>query len=622
MEQLLAALDLPSTRYDAPLDNTFRYSSENPSVAVYDNDIGWTERGSGLNINSGTAKTLDTVALDVLDYPPDSYIPTLVADQSIRLPPPHELSRPPPSPPQRSSPPLPMDAISGDRVTSNADGLYSSSLETHHQTGRQSVLLSMNDSPGVLKTPSSASGSPIRHVAELVVEEEAFAVDGDRHEPSRALSTSKRSSLPALLRSTLFKSSSSRAPEMGSKNNTPSFDIARPLPSGDDKTNMRGSQEVNGISDGSGQVRPGDSAMPDLSESGNDDMNAHPSSSTASSPMDPLTPAGYFNVPPEFGDYSVVPTDLAFSDLALQPNEVVNADLFSAWSSFLRDTAHPDSTSLSRRSSPQSPRSIRSGSQVSSMTTSLNQSLPSNSLSSARATIATSNSSHPPTTIPQTAWRLETGSRTPSEFSLLSTPSSSALSELRQTSSYTSFPAPMPSHQKKHRNRFFGLFGTKPTRPRSNIDIPMVTPQANVALMAVSPASVQRSTSTGNYSPFRYLTSKRVRNMSSVSIEAQDGTEVFHCTFRSELIFTDHIQQSNIFEPRTEPLHSQPSMQVPPLRDPMLAIQEWRHREVIEAPSKVRRRRPGVVFDVGEDPMEAHHPRPRPRRALSRSDPN
>ncbi|KAF9467314.1 hypothetical protein BDZ94DRAFT_1249062 [Collybia nuda] len=42
-----------------------------------------------------------------ITIPPDGYIPSLDADQQIRIPPPHELSRPPPTPERMQSPPLP-----------------------------------------------------------------------------------------------------------------------------------------------------------------------------------------------------------------------------------------------------------------------------------------------------------------------------------------------------------------------------------------------------------------------------------------------------------------------------------------------------------------------------------
>ncbi|KAG5651004.1 hypothetical protein H0H81_010263 [Sphagnurus paluster] len=42
-----------------------------------------------------------------ISIPPDGYIPQVGADNFIRIPPPHELSRPPPTPERRPSPPLP-----------------------------------------------------------------------------------------------------------------------------------------------------------------------------------------------------------------------------------------------------------------------------------------------------------------------------------------------------------------------------------------------------------------------------------------------------------------------------------------------------------------------------------
>jgi len=97
--------------------------------------------------------------------------------------------------------------------------------------------------------------------------------------------------------------------------------------------------------------------------------------------------------------------------------------------------------------------------------------------------------------------------------------------------------------------------------------------------------------------------------MSSASIEAQDGTQVY-----SEHVFSDQLQSNVILESPTLSVDSQPPIQAPPLRDPILATQEWIERETTKAPSKVRRTRPGVVFDVAEDPLEGQH-RPRPTRA-------
>ena len=53
-------------------------------------------------------------------------------------------------------------------------------------------------------------------------------------------------------------------------------------------------------------------------------------------------------------------------------------------------------------------------------------------------------------------------------------------------------------------------------------------------------------------------------------------------------------------------MHSQTPIQPPPLRDPIEATQEWRNREEAEVLSRVnhRRQRPGVVFDVKEEPSQ------------------
>ncbi|KAJ7156039.1 hypothetical protein C8R43DRAFT_998951 [Mycena crocata] len=61
---------------------------------------------------------------------------------------------------------------------------------------------------------------------------------------------------------------------------------------------------------------------------------------------------------------------------------------------------------------------------------------------------------------------------------------------------------------------------------------------------------------------------------------------------------------------------SQMPTQSPPQRDPRAATQDWRNQEEsdIMARGKRRRMRPGVVFDVAEDPLEETR-RTRPARA-------
>jgi hypothetical protein len=271
---------------------------------------------------------------------------------------------------------------------------------------------------------------------------------------------------------------------------------------------------------------------------------------------------------------------------------------------------HIHSISSFHRSSSQS---IRSGSQKSNMTTWSNQSHqshPSDSLSSARATLATSTTSRRSTTGPRTTLVFETGSRTPSEVSLLNTPSSLAPS-VRQTSSYTSIPAAVSSQQHSRKNGLFGLFRKKITLPRPITNTTTVSSPAK-APVTPAPISTGRSPNSNSepFTPFRYLTSKRYRTVSSASIEAQDGTQVY-----SEHVFSDQLQSNVILESPTLSVDSQPPIQAPPLRDPILAIQEWIERETTAAPSKVRRTRPGVVFDVAEDPPDNHRPRLRRNRS-------
>jgi hypothetical protein len=166
-------------------------------------------------------------------------------------------------------------------------------------------------------------------------------------------------------------------------------------------------------------------------------------------------------------------------------------------------------------------------------------------------------------------------SRTPSEESSLKTPSSLAPSMLKQTSSHISIPASVSSQQDSRKRGFFGMFKPKtsqpqpphphpqpqvhphppkkfeiwhppsgtqsndrkeprkadspPTMPR-NTDTKIVSSQANAPVAITVPitivASGRRSPNSKVFTPFRYLTSKRNRNMSAASVEAQDGTAV------------------------------------------------------------------------------------------------
>ncbi|TFK42656.1 hypothetical protein BDQ12DRAFT_676582 [Crucibulum laeve] len=104
------------------------------------------------------------------------------------------------------------------------------------------------------------------------------------------------------------------------------------------------------------------------------------------------------------------------------------------------------------------------------------------------------------------------------------------------------------------------------------------------------PAPINISASKKVFSPFSYLASKRNRTMSAASVEAQDGTAA-----------------NTVVGSPTASMHSQAPMPLPPpLRDPLAATYEWRDDAEARAHlrDKVRRHRPGVVFDVGHDPGE------------------
>jgi len=93
------------------------------------------------------------------------------------------------------------------------------------------------------------------------------------------------------------------------------------------------------------------------------------------------------------------------------------------------------------------------------------------------------------------------------------------------------------------------------------------------------------------FSAFKFLHTKRNRTVSHASVEAQDGQ-------------TQTATNTVVGSP-TQSNRSQP-FAPPPVRDPQLAAQEWRNREEAEMRSRAKRRRPGVVFDIEEDPPEIH----------------
>jgi hypothetical protein len=76
----------------------------------------------------------------------------------------------------------------------------------------------------------------------------------------------------------------------------------------------------------------------------------------------------------------------------------------------------------------------------------------------------------------------------------------------------------------------------------------------------------------------------------------------------------DGQQPNTVVGSPTQSMLSQtpgPPMQTPPVRDPMVAAQEWRNKEEAElrARGTGKRRKPGVVFDVAEELPGQHRRR-------------
>jgi hypothetical protein len=113
-------------------------------------------------------------------------------------------------------------------------------------------------------------------------------------------------------------------------------------------------------------------------------------------------------------------------------------------------------------------------------------------------------------------------------------------------------------------------------------------------------------------STFRFLSAhhRRRRTVSAASVEAIDGTPVR--LIAVDICYADHplIQAHTVIgSPPPSTISPLLPYEVPPLRDPYEATQEWRN--ITEADQTVRgtrrRRTPGVVFDVAE-PTPRRHP--------------
>ncbi|KAG6818178.1 hypothetical protein H0H87_000083 [Tephrocybe sp. NHM501043] len=231
-------------------------------------------------------------------------------------------------------------------------------------------------------------------------------------------------------------------------------------------------------------------------------------------------------------------------------------------------------------------------------------------------------------------------SRKPSEDSmLLRTPSSLAPTVLKPTESRTSIPASFSSQTSSKRRGLFSIFRSKtaqqsaqaeeppstrksqkeprmraaetpsqglPTQDTKTISSRVKPPSMSVPI-PIEPVSLpDRKSPKKVFTPFRYLTTKRNRRVSAASLEAQDGTA-----------------PNTVIGSPTASMHSTqpPPMHPPPLRDVFAATQEWRHMEAAEVREvtggKLRRARPGVVFDVAEDHTEERRRKIKPQSRQS-----
>ncbi|KAJ3883701.1 hypothetical protein F5051DRAFT_390717 [Lentinula edodes] len=118
---------------------------------------------------------------------------------------------------------------------------------------------------------------------------------------------------------------------------------------------------------------------------------------------------------------------------------------------------------------------------------------------------------------------------------------------------------------------------------RSKVPPPITVP------ISIPTVSERKSPNHKVFTPFRYLTTKRNRTMSAASVEAVDGT----------------APNTVVGSPTASMNSSQPPIQPPPMRDTQQATHEWRERKESETRNnRYRVLRPGVVFDVPQDPHQ------------------
>ncbi|KAG9318772.1 hypothetical protein JVU11DRAFT_871 [Chiua virens] len=113
------------------------------------------------------------------------------------------------------------------------------------------------------------------------------------------------------------------------------------------------------------------------------------------------------------------------------------------------------------------------------------------------------------------------------------------------------------------------------------------------------------------FTPFKLLSmhSKRNRTVSAASLDVCDGNTAVSTLFLfRHAINSDHIQTNTVVGSPDHSAVSQaqplPRIIPPAVRDPLIATSEWRDREEAERRDrrKNRIRRPGVTFDVEEEP--------------------
>ncbi|KAK1232950.1 hypothetical protein PQX77_003864 [Marasmius sp. AFHP31] len=229
----------------------------------------------------------------------------------------------------------------------------------------------------------------------------------------------------------------------------------------------------------------------------------------------------------------------------------------------------------------------------------------------------TTSTAQPAGFLPSTSQNLpmdRSSSRPPSE-EILKTPSSLAMS-LKPTVSRTSIPTSVQTQSEHRKKGFLSRFKPKTSQPQepyqiwhpgeSALDVsgkhsspenvesdrkPLssrvkVPPPINVQI-PIGSTTERKSPSAKPFTPFRYLTSKRNRTMSVVSVEANNGTAT-----------------NTVGSPTASMHSSQPPFHTPSRRDPFTATQEWRDAGGSMRDRYKKIQRPGVVFDVKHEPSQ------------------